>query len=216
VSDIDMSKKSRKQNNSWHSKQNSDIYVKKSRAQGYRSRASYKLLEINQKDHILKSNMAVVDLGAAPGGWSQVAKELVGDAGSVIALDILDMEPIPDVSFIQGDFTTDATLAKLLDYLKANNLTKIDVVISDMAPNLTGIKTADQANSIYLVQLAYEFAKMVLKPGGTILAKAFQGANFNGLVKKIAADFDKLLIRKPNASRSESKEVYLLATGYNL
>jgi len=210
-----MSKKKNRSNKSWHSRQNKDPYVIKSREQGYRSRAAYKLLEINQKDHILKSGMNIIDLGSAPGGWSQVASEIVGEQGNVIALDILDMQPINNVYFIQGDFTTDEVFNKLLDYLDQNKIiNKVDVVISDMAPNLTGIVTADQANSIYLVKLAYDLACKVLKPGGVFLAKAFQGANFDSLSTEIKQSFSKLLIRKPKSSRSESKEVYILAIGY--
>lgn len=211
-----MSKKSSKQNKSWLSRQNNDVYVKKSRAEGYRSRASYKLLEINEKDHIFKQDMIVVDLGSTPGGWSQVAKKLVGSKGKVIALDILEMEPLAGVTFIHGDFTSEETLNRLLAHLSESNIAKVDLVISDMAPNLTGIKTSDQANSIYLIQLAFQFAQLALKPGGTLLVKAFQGSKFDMLVKEMRTSFSKLLIRKPNASRSESKEVYLLATGYNL
>lgn len=210
-----MSKKSSRSNKSWHQKQNKDPYVKKSRAEGYRSRAAYKLLEINQKDHIFKEGMVVIDLGSAPGGWSQVAKELVGDQGKVIALDILEMEPITDVHFLQGDFTSEEVYNQLLNLLSANHIKKVDIVISDMAPNLTGIPASDQARSIYLIELAYDLAKTVLKDNGVFLAKAFHGAKFDELVKNVREDFDKLLIRKPSASRSESKEVYLLATGYN-
>lgn len=211
-----MSKKSSKSSKKWFSRHQSDIYVKKSRVEGYRSRAAYKLLEINQKDHIFKHGMTVIDLGAAPGGWSQVAKELVGPSGKVIALDLLDMDLIPGVDFIQGDFTEEVVLNKLLDHLKQSGLEKVDVVISDMAPNLSGVKTSDQLNSIYLVELAHELAKTVLTDGGTLLAKAFHGAKFEQLVKDLRTSFDKLVIRKPDASRSESKEVYLLATGYNI
>lgn len=210
-----MSKKSSRSNKSWHQKQNQDPYVQKSRAEGYRSRAAYKLLEIDQKDHIFRPGMVVIDLGAAPGGWSQVARKLIGNYGKVIALDILDMEPIDGVDFLQGDFTTDEVFNNLLDYLSHNNINKVDMVISDMAPNLSGIATSDQARSIYLVELAYNLAKTVLKEKGVFLAKVFHGAKFDELVKMIRGDFDKLLIRKPSASRSESKEVYLLATGYN-
>ncbi len=209
-----MSKKSSK-SKSWHQKQNNDQYVQKSRAEGYRSRAAYKLLEINKKDHIFKPGMVVVDLGAAPGGWSQVARKLIGNNGKVIALDILDMEPIEGVDFIQGDFTSNEVFDNLIEYLCNNRINKVDIVISDMAPNLSGIVTSDQIRSINLVEIGYSFAKMVLKDGGVFLAKVFHGAKFDELVKKIRTDFDKLLIRKPDASRSESKEVYLLATGYN-
>jgi 23S rRNA (uridine2552-2'-O)-methyltransferase len=199
----------------WLNKQNQDPYIIKSRIDGYRSRAAYKLLEINNKDHILKSGMIVVDLGSAPGGWSQVAAKIVGGSGKVYAIDILPMEPINNVSFIHGDFTDDNIYQTLLKDINNIN-SKVDIVISDMAPNLTGISSADQANSIYLVELAYTFAKQVFanNKNGIFLAKVFHGAGFDALVKAIKTDFTKLLIRKPLASRSESKEVYLLARGY--
>lgn len=211
-----MSKKKQRSNKSWHARQNKDIYVIKSREQGLRSRAAFKLLEINEKDHILKPGMIVVDLGAAPGGWSQVAQKIVGDQGKVIALDILEMEPIAHVDFIQGDFTTDEVYNQLCEHLADINIDKVDVVISDMAPNLSGITTSDQARSIHLVEIAHEFAKTMLDDGGVFLAKAFHGVGFEKLKNNISGDFDKLLIRKPKSSRDESKEVYLLAMGYNL
>lgn len=210
-----MSKRSNKSKKSsqWLNKQNQDPYIIKSRKEGYRSRAAYKLLEINEKDHILKPGMIVIELGSAPGGWSQVVSKLVGSKGRVIAIDLLPMEPIQNqfdnVEFIQGDFTTDEIRQKL-----ASLPCKIDLVISDMAPNLTGIKTVDQANSVYLVELAYTFAKEVLKKNGAFLAKSFNGAGFDGLLSNIKSEFSSVAIRKPNASRSESNEVYLLARGY--
>lgn len=210
-----MSKKNRS-NKSWHAKQNKDFYVKKSREDGFRSRAAYKLLEINEKDHILKSAMIVIDLGCAPGGWCQVAKKLVGVNGTVIGLDILDMAPISGVSFIKGDFTSEDVFNQLIEYLHVRGITKVDAVISDMAPNLTGITTVDQTNSIYLVKLAFDFAKIVLKKDGVFLAKAFQGMKLTDLVNEIKGNFSNLLIRKPKSSRAESKEVYLLAKSYNL
>jgi 23S rRNA (uridine2552-2'-O)-methyltransferase len=203
----------------WRDRQNSDPYVIKSRKEGYRSRAAYKLLEINQKDHILKSGMVVIDLGATPGGWSQVASGIVGVKGRVIALDILELEPIQNkfnnIHFIHGDFTSDEIYNQLLSYLASNNLMhKVDVVLSDMAPNLTGIKIADQASSSYLVQSACDFARQVLKPGGSFLAKVFYGKEFENLNKKLRLEFEKLAIRKPDSSRDSSSEVYLLARGY--
>jgi len=213
-----MSKKSNrsKKSSSWLSKQNQDPYIIKSRKEGYRSRAAYKLLEINEKDHIFKSGMIVIELGSAPGGWSQVIAELVGNNGHVYALDILPMVPIQtkynNITFIQGDFTLDNIRQQLMEL---NLLKKVDAVISDMSPNLTGIATVDQINSVNLIELAYTFAKDVLKKDGVFLCKAFYGASFENLVKDIRQNFTKVLIRKPNASRTESKEVYLVARGYN-
>lgn len=205
-------------NKDWQQRQNSDPYVIKSKKQGYRSRAAYKLLEINQKDHILKPGMVVVDLGASPGGWSQVATQIVGATGRVIAVDLLEIEPINNNNFyfIHGDFTSEAIYKQLIIYLENNNLTqKVDLVISDMAPNLTGNKTADQARSSYLVHTAYEFACEVLKPKGVFLTKFFYGSEFEALSKEIKNNFDKLLIRKPKSSRDSSKEAYILAQGFN-
>ncbi|MBP9721782.1 MAG: RlmE family RNA methyltransferase [Gammaproteobacteria bacterium] len=196
---------------SWFSKQNQDPYIIKSRKEGYRSRAAYKLLEINEKDRILRSGMIVVDLGSTPGGWSQVAADLVGKNGKVLAVDLLPMAFINNVTFIQGDFTEDTIQQQLLELLGGK---KADVVISDMSPNLTGIATVDQAKSMHLVELAYDFARLVLKKNGIFLSKAFHGANFENLTKNIKQDFSKLLIRKPMSSRTESKEVYLLASDY--
>ncbi len=195
----------------WLNKQNQDPYIIKSRKEGYRSRAAYKLLEINEKDHILKRGMTVVDLGSAPGGWSQVAAKLVGSTGKVIAIDLLAMDPIENVRFFQADFTSQ-TIRDLL-FAELNGK-KVDIVICDMAPNLTGIATVDQENSFYLLELAYSFAKQVLKKHGVFLAKAFHGAKFEVLTKNIKMEFGNLLIRKPDSSRSESKEVYLLASDY--
>lgn len=215
--------KANKSNKSWQAKQNRDPYVIKSRNDGYRSRAAYKLLEINEKDHILTPGMTVVDLGSAPGSWSQVASDIVGIKGKVVALDILDMVAITNVEFIQGDFTTDevfnqliATLEQTTAALQGMSNRKIDVVISDMAPNLSGNVTSDQARSAHLVLLAYDLALKVLKPKGSLLVKVFYGSSFNELVQTLKNSFDKVVVRKPKASRAESKEVYLLATGYNL
>ncbi len=211
-----MSKRSNKSKKSslWHSKQNQDPFTIKSRKEGYRSRAVYKLLEINEKDHILKPGMVVVELGSAPGGWSQLISEIIGSDGKLYAIDLLPMDPIANkynnTTFIQGDFTTDELQQKLISYFN-----KADIVLSDMAPNLTGIKIVDQANSIHLIEIAYTFAKAVLKKNGVFVAKFFHGTAFDELVKQLRKEFASVVIRKPSASRAESKEVYLLARGYN-
>ncbi len=188
-----------------------DPYVKKSQQDGYRSRASYKLLEINDKDKLFRPAMRVVDLGAAPGGWSQVAAKLVGDNGTVVASDILEMAPLPGVRFVQGDFTEhevyEAILAEIGDQ-------KADLVISDMAPNMSGNSSADQPQAMYLVELALDMATQVLRPGGNFLVKVFQGEGFEEYLKTMRAQFDAVITRKPDASRARSREVYLLGRQY--
>jgi 23S rRNA (uridine2552-2'-O)-methyltransferase len=188
-----------------------DAYVKKSKADGYRSRASYKLLEINEKDSLLKSGMTLIDLGSAPGGWSQVAAKLVGPKGLVIATDILLMEPIENVHFVQGDFTEDLVIEKILTILQD---APVDLVISDMAPNMSGIGAVDQPRAIYLIELALDLCCQVLRPGGDFLVKVFHGAGFDELLRSLRSKFNKVQVRKPGASRARSKEQYLLARGY--
>lgn len=195
----------------WLDRHFKDPFVKKSQEDGYRSRAVYKLLAIQEKDKLIKRGMTVVDLGAAPGSWCEVLSDLVGEAGRVIALDLLPMDPINDVEFIQGDFTEDAVFAQLLKTLGDS---KVDVVLSDMAPNMSGIKGIDQPRSMYLVELALDFAQRVLKPKGAVLFKVFQGVGIEALQNGLRSDFEKLIVRKPDASRAKSKEVYLLARGY--
>ncbi len=195
----------------WLNEHFRDSYVKKSQLDGYRSRASYKLLEINKKDKIIKPGSVVLDLGAAPGGWSQVAVELAGKKGRVIASDILFMEPIKNVEFIQGDFSEDIIYQKILEKLDNN---AIDLVISDMAPNMSGVSAIDQAQSMYLVELAVDMASQILKPKGDFLTKVFQGSGFEELLILLRSKFDKVLTRKPDASRARSKEIYLLARGF--
>lgn len=195
----------------WLNEHFRDAYVKKSQLDGYRSRASYKLLEINKKDKLIKPGSVVLDLGAAPGGWSQVAINLAGKNGRVIASDILLMEPIKDVEFIQGDFSEDIVYQKILEKLDNN---EIDLVISDMAPNMSGVSAIDQAQSMYLVELAVDMASQVLKPKGDFLTKVFQGSGFEALLVLLRSKFDKVLTRKPDASRARSKEIYLLARGF--
>jgi len=199
---------SKKMHSSWMQRHVTDVYVKKARQEGYRSRAAFKLLDIDKRDSLLRPGMTVVDLGAAPGGWSQVAAELVGPKGAVIALDILEMDSLPGVEFIHGDFREDDVLAKLLQVLDGRG---VDLVISDMAPNISGMRVIDQPRSMYLAKLALDFARKVLKPGGDFLTKIFEGNSTAEYRKELQANFDKLLTRKPDSSRSESREIYLLA-----
>lgn len=195
----------------WLKEHFDDVYVKKSQQDGWRSRASYKLLEINKKDRIFKPGMKVVDLGAAPGGWSQVAVELVGDHGRVVASDILPMNGIAGVDFVQGDFTEDAVLENILTTVGSD---KVDLVISDMAPNMSGTLSVDQPNAMYLVELALDLARQTLRQGGAFLVKVFQGEGFDAYLKDIRTSFGKVQTRKPDASRARSREVYLLASNF--
>lgn len=184
-----------------------DPFVQLAKQQGYRARSAFKLLEIDTKDKLLKPGMRVVDLGATPGGWSQVAAQKIGESGHVYALDILEMVGLPNVTFIQGDFTEAAVLAELEAKVGGH---KVDLVISDMAPNISGIPLADQARSFYLAELALDFAVKHLKPGGSFLVKVFQGGDFEQYLKAVRSHFKQVQIRKPEASRVHSKEVYLL------
>jgi len=195
----------------WLAEHHSDSYVKMAQEAGYRSRAAYKLLEINTRDQIFHPGMTVIDLGAAPGGWSQVATKLVGHQGRVLALDILPMSPLAGVEFIQGDFRDQAIYEKILLAVKNK---PIDLVISDMAPNISGIRAVDQPRSMYLVELAIELADAVVCTGGDLLIKVFQGTGFQELVKGLRLKYSKVVVRKPKASRSRSREVYLLARGF--
>lgn len=195
----------------WLARNAKDKYVKRARQEGARSRAIYKLEEIDRRDHLLQPGMTVVDLGAAPGGWSQYVKSRVGDSGRVLALDILPMEPIVGVEFIEGDFTESPVLDLLLQRLQGK---PVDLVISDMAPNMSGVASVDQARSMNLAELALEFSDKSLKPGGSLLIKTFQGAGFNEFYAQLRHRFEKLATRKPSASRAESKEIYLLGRGF--
>ena len=197
-----------KSSKKWLEERAKDKYVKKSKQAGYRSRASFKLLEIQEKDNVIKPGMTVVDLGCAPGGWSQVAKNLVGDKGIVLASDILPMTPIPGVRFIQGDFTDDSVFEDLIGSIKGESA---DLVISDMAPNITGIRTIDQPASIHLAELALDFARSTLGEGTYFLVKVFEGEGISEFKKLLSSEFEKVKVRKPKASRSRSREVYLLA-----
>ena len=199
-----------KSSHRWLQEHERDHYVQKSRTEGYRSRASYKLVELDKKDKLLRPGMTVVDLGSAPGGWSQVVADKVGSNGRVIASDILPMDTIADVAFIQGDFTDDAVFEEIM---AAMNAAQADLVISDMAPNMSGIRAVDQPAAMYLVELALDLAARVLKPGGNFVAKIFQGEGFDELLKEARERFDRVAIRKPDASRSRSREIYLVAKG---
>lgn len=195
----------------WLREHFTDEYVRRAQEEGYRSRAVYKLLEIHEKDRLLRPGMTVVDLGAAPGGWSQLVVRLVGGQGVVIALDLLPMEPLPGVEFIQGDFREAAVLARLLDMLNGR---PVDLVISDMAPNTSGIKAVDQPRGMYLAELALDFARQCLRPGGGLLVKVFQGEGFDAFLKDLRAEFVAVAPRKPKASRARSAEQYLLSRNY--
>jgi 23S rRNA (uridine2552-2'-O)-methyltransferase len=195
----------------WLKEHFDDEYVKRAQQLGYRSRASFKLLEINEKDHLLKKGMVVVDLGAAPGGWSQIAADIVGDKGQVVALDILPMDPLPGVTVLEGDFHEEEVLQRLLESLGGR---PVDLVMSDMAPNISGMRTVDQPRAMYLAELTLDLARTVLKPGGDMLVKVFQGESFDGFIKACRASFRKVIIRKPAASRPRSREVYVVARNY--
>jgi len=184
-----------------------DSYVQQAQKEGYRSRAAFKLLEIQEKDKLFKPGMRVVDLGAAPGGWVQVVSRLIGEDGTLVAMDILPMDPFEDVVFIQGDFREQEVYDQLLEVLGGE---PVDVVISDIAPNLSGVRSADQARAMYLSELVLDFSKQVLRPGGDMLVKVFQGEGMDQYRKDVQQAFAKLLTRKPDSSRSESREFYIL------
>ena len=195
----------------WLREHFTDEYVKRARQEGYRSRAVYKLLEINEKDRLLRPGLTVVDLGAAPGGWSQLAVKLLGGQGLIIALDILPMEPLAGVEFIQGDFRETAVLEQLLAVLDQR---PVDLILADMAPNTSGIKGVDQPRGIYLNELALDFARRCLRPGGDLLLKAFQGEGYDAFLQEARRSFTRIAPRKPKASRARSAEQYLLARNY--
>ncbi|HEY5682392.1 MAG TPA: SAM-dependent methyltransferase [Sulfuricaulis sp.] len=195
----------------WLARNAKDQYVKRARQEGARSRAFYKLEEIDRRDRLLRLGMTVVDLGAAPGGWSQYVKSRIGDSGRLLALDILPMQPIVGVDFIEGDFTQQPVLDLLIQRLHGK---AADLVISDMAPNITGMASVDQSRVMNLAELALDFADKTLKPGGSLLIKTFQGAGFNEFHVQMRRRFEKLVSRKPSASRAESKEIYLLGRGF--
>ncbi len=188
-----------------------DPYVKQAQIDGYRSRASYKLLELDKKDKLFRPGMTVVDLGSAPGGWSQVAARKVGDNGKVLASDILQMDSMAGVDFIQGDFTEEAVFNQLMASLGGR---PVDLVISDMAPNMSGVNAVDQAGSMYLVELALDMATQILALKGVFVAKVFQGEGFDSWLLEVRRSFDRVVTRKPDASRARSREVYIVAKGY--
>jgi 23S rRNA (uridine2552-2'-O)-methyltransferase len=200
-----------KSSNQWLHRHVNDPYVKQAQRDGYRSRSAYKLIELNDKDKLIRPGMRVLDLGSAPGGWSQVAAKLVGAKGRVLATDILPMDSLAQVDFIQGDFTAQATVDALLGWLAGG---RFDLILSDIAPNITGIDSADQASSMYFLELALDTVRQALKPGATFVAKMFQGAGSDDYLKELRKSFAKVLIRKPAASRAQSREVYVVAKGF--
>ena len=195
----------------WLKRHVNDPYVKQAQKDGYRSRASYKLLEIQEKYKLIRPGMSVVDLGAAPGGWSQVTSRLIGGQGRLIASDILEMDSIPDVTFIQGDFTEDSVLARILE---AVGNSQVDLVISDMAPNMSGTPEVDMPKAMFLCELALDLAERILKPGGNFVIKIFQGEGFDVYLKDARKKFDKIQMIKPDSSRGSSREQYMLAWGF--
>jgi 23S rRNA (uridine2552-2'-O)-methyltransferase len=200
--------KKKSSSKAWLKEHREDPYVQQAQREGYRSRACYKLLEIQERDRLIRPGMTVLDLGSAPGGWSQVAVALVGHSGRVIASDILPMDTLAGVEFIEGDFTSDEVLRQILDVIGDS---PVDLVISDMAPNMSGMSAVDQPRSIYLVELALDMARQVLAPGGAFVSKVFQGEGFDELFREARDSFAKVLTRKPKASRPRSREVYLVA-----
>jgi 23S rRNA (uridine2552-2'-O)-methyltransferase len=213
-----------KSSNSWLKEHFDDEYVRRSQQDGYRSRAIYKLIEIDKKDRLIKPGMTVVDLGAAPGGWSEYCVKKLAGKGTMVALDILPMEPIEGVTIIEGDFREDAVFEQLMAVMNqgvnqgaaenGDNKGKADLVISDMAPNISGMGSVDMPRAYYLCELALDFAQQVLKPGGAFLVKLFQGEGFEAYNKELKMNFSRVVIRKPRASRPRSREIYALATGF--
>ena len=202
-----------KSSREWLDRHLNDEYVKKAQIDGYRSRAAYKLLEIQNRDQLIQPGDVVVDLGAVPGGWSQVAQALVTPKGAVFALDILPMKAIDGVTFIEGDFREQQPFDKLREALNGRD---VDLVISDMAPNLSGMATVDQPRSIYLCELALDFAVQTLKPGGNLLTKIFQGEGFDAYMRQLRENFASVVTRKPQSSRSKSSEVYLIGRDFRV
>ncbi|CCE23494.1 23S rRNA (uridine(2552)-2'-O)-methyltransferase RlmE [Methylotuvimicrobium alcaliphilum] len=200
-----------KSSSRWLQEHFHDEYVKMAQAQGWRSRAVFKLIEIQEKDKIIKPGMNIVDLGAAPGGWSQYARRIIGQKNKIVALDILPMDPLENVDFIQGDFRELAVLEQLQAVLAGAT---VDLVMSDMAPNMTGNKGVDQPNSMYLCELALDTARSILNRGGSFLVKVFQGEGYESFLKDTRQSFSSVAIRKPKASRSRSNEVYILGKGF--
>ena len=205
-----------KSSKSWLKEHFDDEFVRRSQQDGYRSRAIYKFIEIDQKDRLVKPGMSIIDLGAAPGGWSEYCVKKLGKKGTMVALDILPMEAIKGVTIIEGDFREDPVFDELMTVIASgeNNSGKVDLVISDMAPNISGMGSVDMPRAYYLCELALDLARQVLKPGGGLLVKLFQGEGFEAYNKELKASFSKVVMRKPRASRARSREVYALATGF--
>ena len=203
--------KKRPSSKAWLKEHRDDPYVQQARREGYRSRACYKLLELQDKDKLIRPGMIVLDLGSAPGGWSQVAIAQLGDNGRVIASDILPMDSLAGVTFIQGDFTEEEVFQRIVAALEGK---LVDLVMSDMAPNMSGVTAVDQPRAIYLVELALDMAQRVLTPGGAFVAKLFHGEGFDGVFQEAKGSFCKVLTRKPKASRPRSREVYLVARDF--
>lgn len=200
-----------KSSSRWLQQHVSDPFVKQAQKDGLRSRSAYKLMQLDERDRLIRPGMLIVDVGAAPGGWSQVAGRLVGRSGRVVATDILPMDALPNVDFIQGDFSDEAVLEQILTALGGH---QADLVICDIAPNFSGVDSADQARSMHLVELALDLARRALKPGGTFVTKLFQGAGSEGYLRQVREAFDKVSVRKPDASRPRSREVYVVARGH--
>ncbi|OGO91152.1 MAG: 23S rRNA methyltransferase [Coxiella sp. RIFCSPHIGHO2_12_FULL_42_15] len=201
-------------NKRWLNEHFRDIYVKKAKQEGYPSRAAYKLLEMHNKDHLLKPGMVVIDLGAAPGGWSKIAREIVGERGLVVAVDVLPVIAAPGVEVIQGDFNEATVQAEVFQRIQTRTKKDtVDLVISDMAPNITGQKSIDQPRSLHLVELAWQCAQEILRPGGTFVVKIFQGEGVDLLLKEWRWRFQSVKIRKPQSSRARSSEMYVVAQG---
>lgn len=197
----------------WLQEHFNDFYVKQAHKEGYRSRAAYKLKEIDEKEHLIRPGCTVVDLGAAPGGWTQYVAEKIEGRGTIVALDCLAMDALPGVTFIQGDFTEEAVLERLLNTVPKGS---VDLILSDMAPNMSGNAAVDIPSAMGLAELAFDLCAMLLKPNGTLFIKVFHGAGFDALVKNARSNFQRVVIKKPQASRARSRETYLLAKGYKL
>ena len=195
----------------WLKEHVDDVWVQKAQQDGYRTRASYKLIELDDKDQLIKAGMTVVDLGTAPGGWSQVVTRTLKGNGTIIASDILPMDPIEDANFIQGDFTEESVFDELMSVIDGR---PVDLVISDMAPNMSGVASIDQPGAMYLVELALDMARQVLRPNGHFVAKVFQGEGFDQYLNDVRSSFSKVMIRKPKASRARSREVYVVGKGF--
>ena len=202
-----------KSSQKWLKEHFDDLYVKQAQRDGYRSRAVYKLKEIDEKQRLFKPGMSVLDLGAAPGGWTQYVAEKLGHEGKIIALDILPMDPLPDVTVIEGDFHDEAVFQHLLDVVPK---TGVDIILSDMAPNMSGNMAIDIPRAMALAELAFDLTDRILKPGGTLLMKVFHGEGFDDLLKMARMQFKKVMVKKPSASRPRSRETYLLAKGYEM